>query len=203
MLFYESFVFGRVSNLSLKKFGDLCRLGRMSSKLSRTEIDVVKSLCDRVNSAVPVPMGITSSSTWIIFTHGAWEGEVPSGSVGGVLIAPHGRLVHHFGSVAPQWVMDRLLVHSRHPIHEHEMIPVLLSIRLWEKLICGAQVLHYIDNESVRLALLKGSGETLVAREVAHQIMSAEYSLQTKSWYARVASASKLQTIQAEEALNS
>ena len=97
MLFYESFVFGRVANLSLKKFGYLCRLGWMSSKLSLAEIAVVQSLCDRVNSAVPVPIGITSSSTWIVFTDGACEAEVPSGSVGGVLIAPNGRLVHHFG----------------------------------------------------------------------------------------------------------
>ena len=164
----------------------------MSNKLSASEIDVIENLCERVHSAVPVPMGITSSATWIIFTDGACEGDAPSGSVGGVLVAPNGRVVHHFGSVAPQWVMDQLLVHSRHPIHELEMIPVLLAIRLWERFIRGAQVVHYIDNESVRLALLKSSGETLVARQIAHQIMSAEYSLQTKAWYARVASASNI-----------
>ena len=192
MLFYESFVFGRVANLSLKRFGDLCRLGRMSTKLSDSEVGVVQCLCDRVSSAIPVPMGIGSAATWIIFTDGACEGEYPKGSVGGVLVAPNGKLAHHFGSVAPQWVMDKLLEHSRHPIHELEMIPVLLAVRLWEKFIHGAQLIHYIDNESVRLALLKGAGETSAARQIAHQIMSAEYSLQTKTWYARVASASNI-----------
>ena len=100
--------------------------------------------------------------------------------------------MHHFGAVAPEWVMKGLLLHSKHPIHELEMIPVLISFRLWGRLFGGAQVVHYIDNESVRLALLKGSGETPKARKIADEIMNAEYALQTKSWYARVASTSNI-----------
>ena len=42
-------------------------------------------------------------------------------------------------------------------------------------------MVHYVDNESMRLALLKGSGETPTARKVADEIMNAEYALQTKS----------------------
>ena len=88
--------------------------------------------------------------------------------------------------------MEILLSHSRHPIHELEMIPVLISLFLWGRLVGGAQVVHYIDNESVRLALLKGSGETFIARKVADEIIRTEYALQTKSWYARVASTSNI-----------
>ena len=131
-------------------------------------------------------------STWIIFTDGACEGDVAVGSVGGALVAPNHRIVHHFGAVAPDWVMKGLLLHSKHPIHELEMIPILISFHLWGRLFSGAQVVHYVDNESVRLALLKGSGETPTARKVADEIMNAEYALQTKSWYARVASTSNI-----------
>ena len=192
MLFFESFVFGRIANLSLKQFGDLCRAGRTTCKLAPSELTVVRNLYARVESAVPVPMGILNLSTWIIFTDGACEGDVAVGSVGGVLVAPSHRIVHHFGAVAPEWVMKGLLLHSKHPIHELEMIPVLISFRLWGRLFGGAQVVHYIDNESVRLALLKGSGETPKARKIADEIMNAEYALQTKSWYARVASTSNI-----------
>ena len=63
---------------------------------------------------------------------------------------------------------------SSHPIHELEMIPVLVTLFLWGRLVGGAQVVHYIDSESVRLALLKGFGETPIARRVADEIMQAE-----------------------------
>ena len=170
----------------------MCRTGRTSTKLAPAELVVVRNLYARVETAVSVPMGILNLSTWIIFTDGACEGDEAVGSVGGVLIAPNHRMVHHFSAVAPEGVMKALLRHSKHPIHELEMIPVLITFFLWGRLVSGAQVVHYIDNESVRLALLKGSGETPTARRVADEIMHAEYTLQTKSWYARVASASNI-----------
>ena len=126
LLFFESFVFGRVANLSLKKFSDLCRLGRTTSDLMSDEIGVVQALHDRVKSAVPIPMGISNLQTRIIFTDGAVEGDVPAGSVGGVLVAPNHQIVHHFVNQCPDWLMSRLSGHSLHPIHEDEMIPVLL-----------------------------------------------------------------------------
>ena len=72
------------------------------------------------------------------------------------------------------------------------MIPVLIALRLWSDLLKGCQLVHYIDNESVRLALLRGRGETTVAGYVADDIMMAEHSLGTRSWYARVASTSNI-----------
>ena len=38
-------------------------------------------------------------------------------------------------------------------------------------------MVHYIDNESVRLALLRGSGETTAAKHVAARIMDSEYQV--------------------------
>ena len=116
------------------------------------------------------------------------EGDAPSGSIGGVLVAPNHQVVYHFGCLAPDNVMSVLLTHSSHPIHELEMIPILVSFQLWRHLFQICQVVHYVDNESVRLALLRGSCETPVARLVAASIMTAEFESRTKSWYARVAS---------------
>ena len=192
MLFFECFVYGRVANLDLKLFGDLCRLGRTSPILTDSEKLVVSRLCCRIEEGKPIPLGIQNLVTWIIFTDGACEGENPVGSVGGVLVAPNGRLAHFFGDIAPATVMSTLLASSGHPIHELEMIPVLVSFHLWGHLIAGCQVVHYIDNESVRLALLRGSGETSVAREVASRIMTCEFSINCRSWYARVASHSNI-----------
>ena len=160
--------------------------------MDECEILVVQKLLVRLESAKPVPLGINNLSTWIIFTDGACEDGSTTGSIGGVLVAPNHRVVHHFGCDATPEVMRHLLRASKHPIHELEMIPVLVSFRLWGHLIRGCQVVHYIDNESVRLALLRGSGETAVAKHVAARIMDSECYLGKKSWCARVSSASNL-----------
>ena len=107
-------------------------------------------------------------------------------------MAPNHRVLKHFGGDAPPAVMHKLLKNSKHPIHELELIPVLVALKVWENFLKGCQVVHYIDNESVRLALLRGSGETEVARCVMSQVMNAEFFLGTKSWYARVCSISNL-----------
>ena len=160
--------------------------------LGRWKSSVVLTYAERVQTGTAIPMGIQNLETWLIFTDGACEGDVPSGSIGGVLVAPNHRVVHHFGCLAPDDVMSLLLAHSSHPIHELEMIPILVSFQLWRNLFQGCQVVHYIDNESVRMALLRGSGETPVARMVANSIMTAEFESRTKSWYARVASHSNI-----------
>ena len=98
--------------------------------LDEFEILVVQKLLARLDSAKPVPLGINTLSTWLIFTDGACDDGSTTGSSGGVLIAPHHRVVHHFGCNATPEVMRHLLRASKHPIHELEMIPVLVSFRL-------------------------------------------------------------------------
>ena len=96
-------------------------MGRTTSLLTSDEIKIVQDLNDRVQSAVPIPLGVSNLQTWLIFTDGAVEGDAPTGSVGavgGVLVAPNSRVVHHFGGECPGWLMSHLLVHSHHPIHE-------------------------------------------------------------------------------------
>ena len=51
--------------------------------------------------------------------------------------------------------------------------------------------MHYSGNESVRLALLRGSGETEVTRLVT-KFLEAEFTAGTQSWYARVAGESDI-----------
>ena len=134
MISFDCYVFGRIANLDLKEFGNLCRLGLTSSILDECEISVVQKLFDRLGSAKPTPLGINNLSTWLIFTDGACEDSSTTGSIGGVLIAPNHRVVHHFGCNATVEVMHHLWLSSRHPIDEFEMIPVLVSFRLWGQL---------------------------------------------------------------------
>ena len=107
--------------------------------------------------------------TWFVFTDGACEtsdtGE-KLGGVGGVLVSANGTYLQHFGMQVPEDWMQILLQHSSHPVHELEVLPVLISFHVWSRFLRGSQVLHYTDNDSCRFALMKGGGETLVARRL-------------------------------------
>ena len=52
----------------------------------------------------------------------------------------------------------------------------------------SSQVLHYTDNDSCRYALMKGAGETPVAKCLIASTMEQEHKMQTKSWDGRVPS---------------
>ena len=110
------------------------------------------------------------------------------GGVGGVLVSSNGQYMQHFGMTIPSEWMSYFLRHSRHPIHEIEVLPVLISFHVWRKFISNSQVLHYTDNDSCRYALMRGTGETPVAKCLVASIMDQEHRLQTKSWYGRVPS---------------
>ena len=77
----------------------------------------------------------------------------------------------HFGMQVPEDWMQVLLQHSSHPVHELEVLPVLISFHVWSHFLRGSQVLHYTDNDSCRFALMKGVGETFVARRLVASIM--------------------------------
>ena len=96
-----------------------------------------------------------------IFTHGACEdGDdgLKVGGVGGVLISSNGQYLQHFGMTIPSEWMSYFLRHSKHPIHEIEVLPVLISFHVWKNFISNSQVLHYTDNDSCRYALMRVYG---------------------------------------------
>ena len=191
MIFFECYTFGRAANLLIKQFGKLCR-EEHSSKLSAQDLEVVVNLRDRVAVGKPVSISVSHLNTWLIFTDGALEGESKIGSVGGLIISPNHRVLHHFGGTVPDALMQKLLSRSKHPIHELEVLPILISFLLWGGLIQGAQVVHFLDNESARFALLKGVGETVSSQAMISAITRLELERQTKSWYSRVPSFSNL-----------
>ena len=191
MVFYECFSAGRTTNLLLKEFGRLCKSDRQKDELSESDCAIVHALIERVATAKPVDVGTSFMDTWYIFTDGACEdGElgIKSGGVGGVLISPCGRYLQHFGGEVPKEWMDHLLRYSKHPIHELEILPVFISFYLWKSFISNAQVVHYTDNDSCRFALMKGVGETPVAKRFVKSILDLEHQSQSRSWYGRVPS---------------
>lgn len=62
-----------------------------------------------------------------MFTDGACEAERRFGGIGGILVSPQGSCVSYFSAEVRSWMMDKLLMTSANPIHELELLPILLQ----------------------------------------------------------------------------
>ena len=88
--------------------------------------------------------------------------------------------------------MSILLQASNNPIHELEVMPVLVSLMIWAGWVSCAPLVHYIDNESSRMALIKGYGETSNSAKLIKAYVNCEADTQVKTWFARVPSFSNV-----------
>ena len=156
--------------------------------LTKDLINILRFLIRRVEQAEPVRVERCFSSTWLVFTDGSCEAEKKFGGIGGILISLSGSCVQYFSSEVPARLMDLLLEGSANPIHELELLPVYLATYLWVPQIRASQVVWYIDNESARMAAIRGSGETKFASLFIDAFVETECNSQIKSWFSRVPS---------------
>ena len=188
MIFFEGYTFGRVANSAVKSLGRYC-LSACSSNV--IDDDLKRSLLflkDRVLGGGPLVVEKCISTTWFVFTDGACSPETMSGSIGGILVSPSGVCVKYFGASMPSEFMKELFSRSKNPIHELEVLPVALAAELWGSVYAKAQVVYYIDNESARMAYIKGVGETQKADLIIRHFAHKEFELQHRVWFARIPS---------------
>ena len=192
MIFFEGFAYGRTANAALKSFGKACTGPRTTAVLDSELKQAILFLQDRVRVAKPLKIDSNLHDTWFIFTDGALEDEGRRGTIGAVLVDPSGRCAEFFGLDVGSDVLADFLTYSRHPIHELEILPVVVSSILWGSRYRGANIVHFIDNESARMAFIKGRGETPWAKTLVQSFVLKEEALEHKTWFARVPTHSNL-----------
>ena len=188
MIFYEGYTFGRVANSAVKAIGRWCLGNQPTQEFDLSMRRSLEFLQQRVLAGRPLTIQKALHQTWLVFSDGACEPETRSGSIGGIIFDPQGNCRHYFGESVPDYVMDALLAKSQNPIHELEILPVLLAAELWGHLYHGAQVVYYIDNESARMAHIRGDGETSRAAQMISVFVGIESSCQHRVWFGRVPS---------------
>ena len=191
MVFFAGYTCGRIANSAVKNLGRMCLSTTANNLLISDLQTILRFLIRRVEGAEPVRIERCFSTTWLVFTDGACEPEKRSGGIGGLLITPNGSCASYFSSSVPEWpewLMNKLLDVSSNPIHELELLPIYLAISLWSSKFSYAQVVWYIDNESSRMAAIRGSGETVYASVFIDAFVETECNLQIKSCFSRVLS---------------
>ena len=191
MVFYEGYTFGRVANAAVKNLvGRFCTDRPGCKALDDSIRYSLLVLRDRVLSAPPIRIGTMLLDTWTIFTDGACNPDLGQGSIGGLIIDPLGRCQSFFSGMVPSDVMEELFEASANPIHELEVLPVLVACLVWGERFSGALVVYFIDNESARMAYIKGHGETAFASCMIGDFVEMEAALQHKTWFGRCPSTS-------------
>ena len=193
LVWFGSFVFGRQMNISLRLLNKHASLRSRSVAVSGDLKDALQHIRDRLVHCRPARISKAINSTWIIFTDGAYEpGSECVASIGGVLISPHGSVVHYFGEMLNASLVADFEKDSEHPIYELEILPILIAVKLWSSLIANSQVVFYIDNEAARSAFIQGVGFTPIAKQLTVWYDNLEVDLNLITWFGRVASHSNI-----------
>ena len=154
---------------------------------------VLNDLQEAIVAAKPVTVTRNLCKTWYVFTDGAYEpGTEVLASLSGVLVSPHGTLVQCFGEVVPRALVDQLHEYSDHPIYEVEVLPVLLSLKIWMRFLTGCPTVFYLDNVAARASYIKGIGANPSAASFIKEFVQLESRLKIYSWFGRVPSHSNI-----------
>ena len=138
MIFFEGYAFGRIANWAHKALSRALASGGDRVPLDFHLRRALELLSRRVMDATPLCIHGSKLQTWLVFTDGAYEGGI--GSVGGVLVAPDGRAVEHFGDTVPDRIIQWLCAESRNPIYELEVLPCLIAAQIWGRRLQGGTV---------------------------------------------------------------
>ena len=110
------------------------------------------------------------------------------------MIDPITQEVAGFGRDMKKAMKDRLTVKGKKKqiIGQAELYPAVVARRFWKEKIQGRDVIHFIDNDSARFALIKGSSPCLESAWLVQSFWTDEGEADTRSWIARVPSRSNI-----------
>ena len=134
LVFYECFAAGRTTNLLLKKFGSWCRSQRLVEDLAPEECELKVALKQRASSAEPIGISPKFIGDLVYFHRWSMRDKrvgKKEGGVGGVLTSANGTYVQHFWHADTSSVDGSSYELPSHPVHEVEVLPVLISFCVW------------------------------------------------------------------------
>ena len=196
LVWYNSFVFGRKLNFSVRCISKYARLRASNVSVGDELLEALTFVDTHLRTAKPTRVTVNLTAPWIVFIDGAYEpSQQEPGSIGGVLVDPSGRVVEFFGCSVNEDLMEEFLLESSHPIYELELFPIVVAVRLWSQHFVDALLVHYIDNDAACSALVRADGATRLARALVNQYVDFEYKCKFFPWFARVPSHSNLMNL--------
>ena len=89
-----------------------------------------------------------------------------------------------------EWILDGQ--GKRQLVNEAELLPVLISKRLWSERLSGAKLLVFVDSNPAKFCLVRGTSVSQACENIIRCISTQDASSTTWSWYSRVSSKSNI-----------
>ena len=189
LIWFESFMFGRIANLSLHAVGQRAIANSGAVKLDDSLRRALRFFKFRVLHGPPIEIRAAVGEVIHVFTDGAFEPEaVHLGTVGGVVYSQSGERLGFFSEVVPDELMQVYLKVSQNPIYLVELLAALVAIAVWCPIYPHRYVVSYIDNEASRSALIKAWSNVKYANNIIGRYVDLEMKAFWKPWFSRVAS---------------
>ena len=182
--FADGFLHGRLGTLALKRLVD--HAYSFSKHVDSELVNVLKLMVRRLKHAGPEKVDATTVREWNIFTDASFDGQTCVGGLGGVLVNSQGNCCAWFSISLDKDMCNLLGANSKETIiYELEMLASCLALDLWANCLASAYPILYGDNDSVRFALIRGTGLCLIANTIM-QHLETEVNFNTNVWFARV-----------------
>ena len=185
--FADGFVHGRLGALLLKRLME--HAYSHSMKLDEEVNFSLKLMLDRLKTAGPKKVSKNSVAEWFVFTDAAFETETKLGGLGAVLVSSMATCECWFGLQLSSEMCETFGADKKGTIiYELELLAACLSMELWKEFLADSFPVLYVDNDSVRQALVRGIASGNVATVMLQRHLRFEVSNSTSVWFARVPS---------------
>ena len=113
--------------------------------------------------------------------------------LGGVLVSPAGHFASAFSFCLSASDLSKLGYPSKKTIiFEADLLAVIVSFVLWQRVLKGRPCVAYVDNNGTRDVCISGSARTSPGKELVEKLLAVEDSAGVVSWFARVPSSSNV-----------
>ena len=191
LVWFSSYVFGRELNTAVRV---ISRYARFKAKTINKPDDLnraLKFLTEELVRARPVQVSLSHSSTFLVFTDGAFEptSNTPA-TIGGLLVDEWGRSLEFFGCLfhRPCWTNSWNIQNTQYMSLRSSQS--WIAIRIWAKLLEKSHVVFYLDNTAAHSAFVRAEGATPAAAGMVRDFVKYEKLLGLLPWFGRVPSAS-------------
>ena len=185
--YVDSFVMGRDGRLAMTELRNHVRSDSKLVELTAEALASLRLMLDRLEHGKPreLPCAFETSPV-LVFTDGASESDV--NTIGGLLCVDG--VFRYFACHVPSRLIEAWRTTSRHVIAMVELYGVVVARHVWKDHLSGRKAIAFVDNESAKEALVKGSSLNVHFRNLLLRIEKAEKESRSWMWISRVPSAS-------------
>ena len=125
----------------------------------------------------------------VAFTDGAVEAG--KATCGGIVFAEEWSTPRFFALAVPSTLCEEwLAAGTLHQVAQSELLPIVLTKVTFTQVLLRRRVLMFIDNDSVRAALISGTTAAQASYDLLMEICAADAVTPAHTWYERVPSTS-------------